>query len=309
MSAELIIRSEIPPISWGAFTTEYPGGSIALDGFVDGPPQFDPNGPYLNADHHKDVDRLSTLSSAQQIALKLQMKMAGAFSHDGVFDPKVFANDCDEDVATAWWALTHLDRILNQDPAVERFLQQAGRMDVTAGAFPYGMETLEQLAWVFDPYAEFRLSGEKPKKDNAQYRSIVDAIGERITRHVDGDGESVTLDTRYELEGGGEGWSMIREIGRHARLGVLMEMDAYVFVEGLPDDADGSERHRYTIGRSSEFIPFPLPVFVETFNEMEGCEGGNEWGGSGQAIGSPRVGGSRLLPVQVVKGINEKLAP
>lgn len=66
MSAELFVRTEIPPISWEEFKEHYPPGSIALDGFVGEAPKFDANGPYLNANHHEYVDRLATLSTAQQ---------------------------------------------------------------------------------------------------------------------------------------------------------------------------------------------------------------------------------------------------
>lgn len=49
MSAELFVRTEIPPISWEEFKEHYPSGSIALDGFVGKAPKFEANGPYLNA--------------------------------------------------------------------------------------------------------------------------------------------------------------------------------------------------------------------------------------------------------------------
>lgn len=80
MSAELIVLAEIPPITWNEFITTYPVGSIALDGFVGRSPCFDANGPYLNANHHEDVNRLATLSTAQQIHMYIRMGLEKAFT-------------------------------------------------------------------------------------------------------------------------------------------------------------------------------------------------------------------------------------
>jgi hypothetical protein len=130
ISAELFVRTEIPPISWEDFITTHPVGSIALDGYVGEGPQFDPNGPYLNANHHEGVKRLETLSTAQQILMDVRMGMDKSFSKDGIFAPNVYVNDCDQDVCAAWFLLDNIHQSRNPSPALNRFIN-------VAGTFPY----------------------------------------------------------------------------------------------------------------------------------------------------------------------------
>lgn len=302
MSAELYVKSEVPPVSWDTFRTTYPIGSIALDGFVSGAPEYDPSGPYLNANHHEDVDRLATLSTAQQILMFTRMGMDKAFSFDGTFAPKVFVNDCDQDVCAAWYLLSNVSKAIHPTPALNRFINVAGTLDVTAGAFPYDkdMKILGELAWVFEPYTAFRASGEMARKDNAQYESVIHNVAARISRHLAGNGESVRLDTRYEEIGGGQGWTMIKEVGQDGRVGALVDgIDAYVSAQELADN-----RWRYTVGRRSEFIPFDIPAIMNLLNEAEGATD-DRWGGATIIGGSPRVAGSQLTPSEVAAIIND----
>ena len=277
-------------------------GSIALDGYVAGGPRFDAAGPYLNANHHEDVNRLATLSTAQQILMNVRMGMKKTFAVDGEFSPNVYVNDCDQDVCTAWYLLEHIDRTRNPAPGLNRFVNVAGTLDATAGAFPYdrSLRTLEEMAWVFDPYASFRASGEMARKDNAQYEHVIREVGRRITQHLAGNGHTVSLELGYETIGGGDGWTMIREIGKDGRVGAMAAgVDAYVTAQELPNG-----RWRYTLGRRSEFIPFDIPVLLDRLNRAEQNEQ-DQWGGSDIIAGSPRVGGSKLNPHEVQSVIND----
>lgn len=302
MSAELFVQAEVPPLTWEEFKATRPMGSIALDGFVTGPPQYDADGPYLNANHHEGVDRLATLSTAQQILVETQMGLDRAFQVNGEFAPKVFVNDCDQDVCAAWYLLDNISETKNPSPALNRFIQTAGLLDVTAGAFPFDkdMQIVGELAWVFEPYADFRASGEMAKKDNDQYRSVIERVGTRIGKHLLGRGETILLDTRYDVIGGGIGWSMIQEIGKDGRTGAFRDgIDAFVSAQQLE-----GERWRYSIARRSEFIPFDIPLIMERLNEAEGNID-DLWGGATIVGGSPRVGASKLRPQDVERIVNE----
>ncbi len=303
MSAELCVYSEIPPISWQVFITTHPVGSIALDGYVGEGPQFEPNGPFLNANHHEGVQRLETLSTAQQILMDVRMGLDKAFTVDGIFALNVYVNDCDQDVCAAWYLLNHIEQARTvTNPALNRFINVAGTLDATAGAFPYDkdLRVLGELAWVFEPYTMFRASGEMARKDNEQYRSVIQSVDGRIQQHLMGRGESAKLDARYKVVGGGQDWKMIEEEGKDGRVGALVDgIDAYVVAQELPDD-----RWRYTIGRRSEFIPFDVPGLLNRFNEVEACET-DRWGGATIIGGSPRVGGSQLSPSEVEEIVNE----
>jgi hypothetical protein len=301
VGAELHVRSEIPPLTWDEFRTTHPVGSIALDGYVIGAPKYDANGPYLNANHHEDVDRLATLSTAQQILMDTRMGLDKAFTFDGGFAPNVYVNDCDQDVCAAWYLLDNISQSKHPSPALNRFINVAGTLDATAGAFPYDrdLRILGEIAWVFEPYTMFRASGEMAKKDNGQYRSVIRDVERRIADHLIGRGESIRLDLRYNTIGGGKDWKMIQEVGKDGRVGALIDgVDAYVSVQ------QQDSTWRYTIGRRSEFIPFDVPMLIEKLNEAEGNED-DRWGGATIIGGSPRVGGSRLTPAQVERIIND----
>lgn len=306
MSAELIVKTEVPPVSWEDFTENYPAGSIALDGYVADGPLYDESGPFLNANHHERVDRLATLSTAQQLLMLARMGIDKAFSDDGEFSPKVFVNDCDQDVCTAWFLLHHIEQAKNpSNPALNRFVQVAGTLDATSGMFPFdpNLEILGEQAWVFEPYTQFRASGEMAKKDNRQYRTVIDSVESRIQRHLMGRGERVSLDTKYNTISKSSGWSMIEEVGKDGRVGAFMDgIDAYVSVQEL------SEGHwRYTVGRRSLFVQFDLPNIFDALNQEEALGGDNQWGGSDIIGGSPRVGDSTLPPDRVRQIIDDIL--
>lgn len=305
MSAELIVLAEIPPITWNEFITTYPVGSIALDGFVGRSPCFDANGPYLNANHHEDVNRLATLSTAQQIHMYIRMGLEKAFTNNGEFSPFVYVNDCDQDVCAAWFLINNISQAkVVTNPALNRFINVAGTLDATAGAFPYDrdLKILGELAWVFEPYTVFRASSEMAHKDNAQHESVIRTVETRIQEHLLGRGDSKKLDTAYKKVGGGKNWTMIEAIGNDGRVGAILDgIDSYVSVQEI-----GDNKWRYTLGRLSEFIPFDIPSLMHRLNEVEGTKE-DKWGGSPIIGGSPRVGGSRLSPNEVEKVINDFL--
>ena len=302
MSVELFIESETPPMSWQEFKDGYPARSIALDGFVADGPKYDSQGPYLNANHHENVDRLATLSTAQQILMYIRMGLDQAFTLDGAFEARVYVNDCDQDICASWYLLDNIDEAKAvSNPALNRFVSVAGILDATAGSYPYApdMKLLEELAWVFEPYRVFRATGRMALKDNFEYRSVIDEVSQRIGDHLLGRGATAKIDTRYKLFGGGEKWKMLSEICLDGKIGAFNDgIDAYVVVQGLPND-----RWRYTVGKRSDFIPFDLGRIFDALNEAENNKK-ESWGGATTIGGSPRYSGSRLRPEEVEDIIN-----
>jgi hypothetical protein len=226
------------------------------------------------------------------------MGMADVFRQRDEYVANVYTNDCDEDVCTAWYLLNRLGSITRPtDPRLDQFIAVAGVLDVTAGAYPYDpkLPILGELAWMFEPYRQFRASKEMALKDNGQYASVIREVEGRIAQHLAGAGKSTPLDTRYKIVGGNEEWKMIEETGAEGRVGAFYDgIDAYVIVQ---EEITG-ERWRYTIGKRSDFVPFDVAGVLEQLNLAEQC-GEDRWGGGSTIGGSPRVAGSRLAPGKV----------
>ena len=67
---DLVVEPRVSK-TWEAFCQETPPYSIALDGYVIGPPAFAPTGPHANFDHHDGVDRLASRSTCMQVYLAI----------------------------------------------------------------------------------------------------------------------------------------------------------------------------------------------------------------------------------------------
>ncbi len=190
------------------------------------------------------------------------------------------------------------------NPLVNRLVYLEDALDATAGAYPFPKDSqaLRELAWIFEPYRRFRISGEIEKKDPDSFLSVITDVEHRIMRHITGHGLEILLDTRFERLGGGAGWSMIRETGAQGRTGAFSEgIRAYVSVRERPDG-----RYTYTIGRMSPFIRFNIVSMLARLNEAEGTtDTKDRWGGGNTIGGSPRVAGSKLTPEEVQTIINE----
>jgi hypothetical protein len=206
-------------------------------------------------------------------------------------------NDCDEDVCTSWFLLTHAELAApGKTPPLDQLVSLVDVLDTTAGAYPLpaDLSSLKELAWVFAPYHCFRRSGELDRRQPEGHRGVVAEVTSRIERHLGGRGGSFPLDGRYERRGGGPGWALIREIGAQARIGAAADgIRAYVAVRERPDG-----RWAYVVGRMSPFVPFDVPSILRSLSQAEG-PGRDCWGGSNLVGGSPRVRGSRLPPDEV----------
>ncbi len=165
------------------------------------------------------------------------------------------------------------------------------------------MTVLQELAWIYEPYRRFRLSGGLDRREADAFLEVVGAVDQRILEHIEGRGGAVPLDTRYRRIGrGGALWAMIEEVGAQARTGAFADgIRAYVAVRQRPDG-----RWTYTVGRMSLFIPFDVPRIFAALNAAEGSA--EPWGGGSTIGGSPRVHGSKLPPDVVEAIINQVVA-
>ncbi len=298
----LSMRPDVTPLGWEEFCATHGPYTIGLDGYVAAGSRFDPAGPRLNLDHHDEVDRLATRATCAQALLAIRQGLFECFRDGDAPRAEVCVNDCDEDVCTSWFLLTHADLAApGKSSPLDQFVSLVDLLDTTAGAYslPADLTALKELAWVFAPYHSFRRSGELYHRQPEGHRGVVTEVLSRIECHIGGRGSSFPLDGRYERRGGGPGWALIREIGAQARLAVTADgIRAYVAVRERPDG-----RWAYVVGRASPFVPFDVPALLHALNEAEGTTK-DRWGGSNLVGGSPRVQGSRLSPSEVERVIN-----
>jgi hypothetical protein len=301
MLLTLKMEPQIAPVLWRTFRNRYPDYSVALDGFVYGPPKYDPKGPHINFNHHEKVDRMTTRATCSQVLVAIRQGLFDRFDRETL----VWASDCDEDVCLSVFLLRHpqlVSRVMN--PRLNRLVSIEGLLDSTAGAYPFPkhMPALEELAWVFKPYRDFRLSGQIEHKNAEEFTEIVDAVGRRITRYMKHTNDRIPLDTRYERIGGGEDWAMIREIGAQGRTGAFADgIRAYMSVRDRPDG-----NHTVSIGRMSIFINFATWNICRHLNIVEGItRSADRWGGADNIVGSPKLAGTKLPLEQIAWIINK----
>ena len=310
---ELVVDAKQAPMDWNLVLSKGPY-SIALDGFVYGGPKFierDVNGnrigPALNLNHHEEVDRLATRATCAQTLMVIRQGLFDLFRTDKGPTAKVYVNDCDEDVCLSWFLLhQHYWCQQTMNPMLNRLVAMEDALDATAGAYPFPVDlpALRSMAWIFEPYRRFRLSGEIDKKDSVAYSGVIEDVEHRIAQHIVGEGGETSLDTRYDRIGGGSGWTMVREVGAQARTGMFSDgIRAYVSVRERPDG-----RYTYTVGRMSPFIPFHLPLVYARLNNVEARLANvkedaltDRWGGSNTVGGSPRVSGTKITPDELTK--------
>ncbi|CAN5691358.1 hypothetical protein BH11PAT2_BH11PAT2_04570 [soil metagenome] len=290
--------------SWKDFTQEMQmPHSIALDGYVPEGPRLNLQGPWANFNHHEEVSRLETRATCAQVLIALRMGLMQ------VFDPShvsIHVNDCDEDVCLSVYLLRNYAQTgLHENYRLNRLVFMEDMLDTTGGAytFPGDPMSLKQLLWVFEPYHVFRARGQL--YTGRGFRNVIDFVGRRIQAHIDGDESYIEPDMDFEVVDRVNDLIMIREIGANARLGVYRSgVQYFISVRELRDG-----RFAYSLARSSQFVPFPIPKLLKVLNACElgvrissnirvdGSTGG--WGGSDMIAGSPRDG-SVLSPVSVM---------
>lgn len=304
MSVVLHVEPCVAPMSKEEFCKTKPRNSVALDGYVSGGPWFENLGPFANFDHHDGCNRLATRATCGQVLMAIRQGFFSTFIPSSKDQLHLWVNDCDEDVCLAVFLLRHGFLAKNvSNPALNRIVFMEDAMDSAVGSYPWPPD--EQLAWVFEPYRKFRLTGGLERKSVEEFVSIITDVELRIMEYILGNAGHVDVDTSYETLGGGHGWLLIRETGSHAKTGVFGDgYRAYVSVRDRPEP----EKFTYSIGKVAFFNLNMERLFVE-LNVLEGTTNDQDhWGGGDTVGGSPRVAGSRLTPAQVQDCVNRVLS-
>jgi len=295
-------------VSWEQFCADAPPFSVALDGYVSGPPHYASGGPHLNLNHHEGVDRLSTRSTSGQVFVYVKQGLFRRFQQDGLPVATAYINDADQDTALAVWLLKHHERFEGErsEPLINRLVFAEDMLDTTAGAYPFNPDSdvMRELAWIFEPYNEAfkRIRG----FDAGQLRNIIETIGSRIDQYVLGQGQKMAPDTRFDMLHQGTGWVLVREVGPAARTKLFVQ-GAYAFATVREERPDGT--YHYSLGKMSPFVDFPIEELYAELNRREGISDDctDRWGGSNTIGGSPRKRGSRMNPGQLAAVIEEFL--
>ena len=304
MPVYLFMEPKRVPMTWLEFMKLKGPYSIALDGYVDGPPIIDIPGHIANFDHHKGVCRSATRAACGQVYYAIQMGLFNCFQDEkGILRIKVFLNHPDEDACMAWLLLKlGCFPIIANDKHLRDLVYYVDLIDSSAGSYPIDRKIWEEIAWIFQPYRNFRTSGEIDKQEADSYVAVVDQVELRIKKHLLGEGSSVPLDVRYELLGkrklkSGIECAIIKEIGSQARIGLAQaKIPAYISVRERPDG-----NLTVTVGKTSPFVPIDLFKAYKVLNAAENSRDGDEWGGGSEVGGSPRVGGTKQSPDQIAQ--------
>lgn len=294
---DIVLHIEPGVVENKAAFLAHPHPSIALDGYLNEAPFRD--GLHFNFDHHSHVSRMSTHATCGQVLLALRLGLIQTLKGKTVH---VYVNDCDQDVCLSIFLLKNSHLTKGSNPLLNRLVNMADYMDAFSGMYPFpdDLVSLKQMMWVFQPYTTFRANGGTARKNKAEYEQVIEAVGNRALAYVMGKAETIELDTRYETLSSGHGWIMVREIGEHARVALLADgHTAFVSVQELPEKG----RYRCTLCRLP-YADFPLPSILFRLNEIEN-DPHDQWGGSDDVAGSPRLKGTRQTPQEIEAVVRE----
>ena len=291
-------------VTWKKFQ-EYPTRSIALDGYCSGRPQATKDGLRININHHEDVDRFATRSSCDQALILVKMGLYERLQEDGEPSATIYVNDCDQDVAFATYVLLHPNHA--DRPKLKQLIRLEDLLDMSAGLYPVRKRwaLMRQLNWITEEYTELRTHGKLSSLSADEMEAVILRMHRRIRAALFGRVKEMDIDTRFERLEEHDGWTLIIERGKQARLGMAEAgIKAYVTVMEA-----GDKRWRYALGRLSPFIPFPIQEICAALNEAEGIgrRDIDRWGGSENSGGSPRRTGSALTPDMVAAVVDDCL--
>lgn len=280
---------------WQQFVDITPSKSIALDGIVKGGPRFDAESKHVNFDHHDGVVREATMSTAMQVLYAIK---GGIMEYWMSTDSPIhiYINDSDQDTSLAVWLLVNykLFEGVQGIPHINRLLAVNDRLDITGGAYPMNLddELVKQYAWIFQPYTDLRKSGGLAKADATSLLSNLEATQAKINKYMMNQGGQVSLDTRHEILFDCPQFKIVDEIGGNdARYYLFSKgMNAYISIVSKRTD----DNLVCTIGRRSQYIPFPINQLYDDFNAREGLTRLTGWDGSDIIGGSSREFGTSL---------------
>ncbi len=286
----------------------YPSHTIFIDGACSGRPRSTSDGLILNINHHEDVEEFATRASCMQAYYELMTGLYDRFSVDGRPRATLRVNDRDYDVGATTAILMHPSWI--HRPRMRSYLEVVDLLDSSAGLFPLDPDIrrgpLPELCWIFEPFTASRQRGEDKSLTAAQCEEQILDIHHRLKASLYGRGKRLTPDARYEVLGKHPLYTVVREIGQHARYG--MSADGIRAFVSVLDDTPG--KSRFSICRLSHTTPLPQQRFYVALNAAEGINEAamDKWGGGSTRGGSPRKAGTRLTLDQVCEVMDAEIA-
>lgn len=297
-------------LTWAEFIAITPRNSIALDGMVTGGPRFDERIMHANFDHHDGVNREATMSTCMQVYMAIKGGIAESFREGELPSMHVFINDTDQDTALAVWLLKKykLFEGTQSIPHINRLLDLNNKWDITGGAYPINLDErlVRQHCWIFEPYTELRKSGLLAQATECVLRDNIEAVMQRLNMLLMGQAGEKDLDIRHEILYDSPKFKIVNEIGGNEARYHLYSKGMNAFVSRVATRPDG--RHVYSIGRRSQYIPFPVDTLYDDLNIAEGLSRVNGWNGSTIIGGSSRELGSGLSWQEIADIINSRLA-
>ena len=154
-------------------------------------------------------------------------------------------NDCDADTCLSVWLLRNPHRVAERP--VDALVRWEGRLDAHGGCAlgqvpePY----LGHLAWVFQPYVDWRHDPDADIGAAAQ-AEVIDRVGARIDAWADGVATQVDIDSDYEVLERTAHVVAVEERGPYARLALQADgRTCFVAVRRH----GGRHGHEYRTGR------------------------------------------------------------
>jgi hypothetical protein len=297
-------------VDWETFR-RYLSHSIAIDGYCSGPPRATSDGLILNINHHEGVEEFATRASCMQAYYELMTGLYDRLSKDGKPHARLFVNDRDQDVVMTTAALMYPDLI--HLPKMRRFLEIVDLLDSSAGLFPLDEDIrrneLPELCYIFEPFTASRQRGEDGTLTAKQCEKQIRQMHRRLKANLRADkgkAKRLTPDKRYEALGKHPLYTVVREVGQHARYG--MSEDGITAFVSVLDETPG--RSRFSICRLSHTTPLPQQRFYAALNKAEGIpeDADQKWGGGSTRGGSPRKDGTTLTLEQVCAVMDAEIA-
>lgn len=278
--------------------------TVALDGVVLGGPFVDVGRKVVNFDHHDSVVREATMSTAKQVHMAIKLGLMNMFGEDEI---DVYMNDTDQDSTLAAYILVNHKKFEGQQslPNFNRLMALTDVWDITGGAYPINLDdvVVRQHNWVFGPYNDLRKSGQLATATATQLRDNLEAMFGRLNKFVMGQSGESRLDTRHEILHQSDHFWLVHEIGGSEARYHLCGLGMKAFIAIVAVRPDG--RRVLSIGRRSQYIPFPVEKIYDRFNKMENLPPGEGCGGSSIIGGSSRLHGCGLTNEQIIEAVEE----
>ena len=296
---KLIVVPNQAPMSWDEFVSTYGPYSIAIDGLVKEGPRKDLKIPAINLNHHEGVSRYDTLATCQQALDKVREGlMRQHFVKGGKPHAQVVTLDCDEDVCTTWTVINNAWLFESStNPKINKLVDVEGRLDRTAGSYAFhpDMPFLEEIAWIYYPFTDFKSRGGLISRDPQAFEQVIFQVEERIIKYIADKPGRMEIKTQYQQVGGDKNIALVTNVGQFGRMAMAYDkIQAYISYTEL---AYG--RYMAVIGTLNSLVDLNIPAILERYNQEE--TSGGRWGGGDGIGGCDRVKGTQIPPERLLE--------